>query len=155
MRQMPRWQGSPMGDCQNEDLRVQCDRGWKLKFLASHLTTDAGLLGHARTRSGVCAEGNGSRRVREQSNRQQQTTKARAACAAVDLQPTGRLRRRQRCRAAIGIAGGTRRSGAFTSTPTCSITGSVVTRPWGISAPSRHKLARPVSIIDRASQGGE
>ena len=33
-----------MGDCQNEDLRVQFDRRLKLKFLRSKVTTDAGIL---------------------------------------------------------------------------------------------------------------
>jgi len=35
-----------MGDCQNEDLRVDFNRLLKLKFLGSHVTTDAGLLAY-------------------------------------------------------------------------------------------------------------
>ena len=35
-----------MGDCPNEDLRVDFDSRWKLKFLGSQITTDAGLLAH-------------------------------------------------------------------------------------------------------------
>jgi hypothetical protein len=32
-----------MGDCQNGDLRVSFDGRFKLKFLGSQVTTDAGL----------------------------------------------------------------------------------------------------------------
>ena len=35
-----------MGDCQHEDLRVGFDSRWKLKFLGSQVTTDAGFLAY-------------------------------------------------------------------------------------------------------------
>ncbi len=37
-----------MGDCQNEDLRVDFDRTWKLKFLGSKVTTNTGLLAYRK-----------------------------------------------------------------------------------------------------------
>ena len=35
---MPMWQGNPMGDAKNDDLRVSFDRRLKLKFLGSKVT---------------------------------------------------------------------------------------------------------------------
>jgi len=40
------WQGNPMGDARNDDLRVGFDSKVRLKFLGSQVTTDAGLLAY-------------------------------------------------------------------------------------------------------------
>ena len=79
-----------MGDCQNEDLRVNFDRRLKLKFLGSQITTDAGLLAYRELDKGLGLtelEAEVLTDPRLGSNKQH----GLSPLLPVDLQPLGRL----------------------------------------------------------------
>ena len=80
-----------MGDCQNEDLRVQFDRRLKLKFLGSQVTTDAGLLAYRELDETLGLTQIDAEILHDARLGSKKTTQARAVAASVDLQPTGWL----------------------------------------------------------------
>ena len=87
-----------MVDCQDKDMRVQCERRLKVKFLGSQVTIDARLSAyheHDETFGLTEMAPDELEDSRVGHNNQH-------GLLSVDLQPTCGLRRRERRRAAIG-----------------------------------------------------
>ncbi len=84
-----------MGDAKNDDLRVSFDSRLKLRFLGSQITTDAGLLAYRQLDETLGLTEMAPAALADIRVSEQQAAWPVTTAASVDLQPTGRLRRRE------------------------------------------------------------
>jgi hypothetical protein len=80
-----------MGDCQNEDLRVDFDRTLKLKFLGSKVAADAGLLAYRELDEALRLTEMGKDALKDSRLGKNKQAWPIGSAPSVDLQPPGRL----------------------------------------------------------------